>query len=302
MRSRPGLFILLAVLLCASQLSTGCTGGNTPTFVETGTPESRIVVKTDPWDNCDSSGPVPRKFETKDTRSQETAWWAEGKAGVGGKVPLGFLIPSLDIETSITSHYGSKETRTWENIYTDEFTVPGYTNTILVVFYQEITRKGIIQYYNKEIEFEYPAEVTILDHRKVDVDCNRPPAFQIMCLNPLDGSSPTLQPSFAELAGTWRLASPSTGEIAELEIGIQNANVTLHVQTDGSSGLADWGVQYQCVWGDPMEVKFDHLLFKNTTLTIHQATGGELRATVVDQYTNQSIFIPPQTTEYIFTR
>jgi len=299
--TRTSLLILLAVLLCASQLVTGCTG-NTPTFVESGTPESRIVVKTDAWDNCQSAAPVPQKFETKNTRSQETTWWAEGKTGVGGKIPLGFLIPSLDIEASITTHYGSKETRTWESTYTYSYDVPGYTNTILVVYYQEITRKGIIRVYNKEIEYEYPAELTILDHRKVDLDCNRPPEFQIMCANLLGGPPPTPPPSFDELAGTWRLSSPSNGEIVKLDIDIQNANVTIHVQTDGSSGLADWGVQYQCVWSEPMEVTFDHLIFKTTTLTIHRATNGELQATAVDRYTNQSIFIPPQTAEYIFTR
>src|SRR5574342_673035 len=145
MKSATGirLFIVIAVMFYLSQLTAGCAG-ETPTFVESGPPESRIVVKTDSWDNCDSAAGVTRFFETKNTRSQETAWWVEGKAGVGGKIPLGFLVPSLDVEASVTSHYGSKETRTWESTYSYTYQVPGYKNTILAVYYQEITRKGII--------------------------------------------------------------------------------------------------------------------------------------------------------------
>jgi hypothetical protein len=291
----------ITVILILSLFASGC-GSSQPTFVETAPPESRIVVKTDPWDNCDTAGDVTRTFTTKNTRSQETAWWVEGKAGVGGKIPLGFLIPSLDIEASISNHYGRKETRTWESTVTDTYTVPGSKYSVMVVYYQEITRKGLIRVYDKEIEYEYPAELSVLAHRKVDMLCNPLPIAFMMCIRPLDGSQPQLSQNFSDLAGTWVLSSPSRAELVKLEIGIDGPNVLIHAYTNGDSGVADWGVQYQCVHSDPMVVKFDQLLFKSTTLTLHNATNGTMRATAVDMYLKAPIAIPPQTTEYIFKK
>jgi hypothetical protein len=298
---RTKLCITLAVMLCLSELITSCTGSE-PVFVESGPPQSRIVVKTDAWDNCDTAQGVTQFFETKDTRSQETAWWVEGKAGVGGKIPFGFLVPSLDIEAAITSHYGSKETRTWQSTYSYTYDVPAYRNTVLAVFYQEITRKGIIRVQGKEIEYEYPAELTVLDHRLVDLDCEPRLNLYMICLPTAGEPPPALSPGFEHLAGTWRLSGPSNAEIVKLDIEIQDFYVILHAQTDGSSGVADWGIRYQCIWADPMELKFDQLIFKTTTLTLQEVTGNQLRATVVDQYHARSVTIPPQVTEYIFMR
>jgi hypothetical protein len=291
----------IMVILILALFVSGC-GSSQPTFVETAPPESRIVVKTDPWDNCDTAGDVTRTFETKNTRSQETAWWVEGKAGVGGKIPIGFLIPSLDIEASISNHYGRKETRTWESTVTDTYKVPGSKYAVMVVYYQEITRKGLIRVYDKEIEYEYPAELSVLAHRMVDMSCNPPPAIQIMCAHILGAPQPQLSPAFSDLAGTWVLSSPSRAELVKLDIEIQDVNVLIHAYTDGSSGVADWGVQYQCLWSDPMIVKFNHLLFKTTTLTLNSATNGTMRASAVDSYIKSPVTIPPQTTEYIFKK
>ncbi len=291
--------LLIAAILILSQLIISC-GGNEPTFMETAPPESRIVVKTDHWDNCQSASPVNRTFETKNTRTQETAWWVEGKAGIGGSIPLGFLMPSLDIETSITNHYGSKETRTWQSTYTDIFDVPGNTHTVLAVYYQELTQKGVIRFYDKEIEYEYPAELSKLAHRKVDLTCDPLPVVQITCISVLGSTDPA--PGFENIAGSWDISSPSDGEIVRLDIDVQDPNVIIHAYTDGSSGVADWGIQYQCLWSSPMTVKFEHLLFKSTTLTLHGVEGSKLHATAVDYYINTPVTIPPQTREYVFTR
>jgi hypothetical protein len=291
---------LFAVVLFLSQVMTACTG-NEPVFKESGPPETRLVVKTDPWDNCDTAGNVTRVLGTTNKRTQETEWSLEGKAGVGGKIPLGFLIPSLDIEAAITSHYGSKETRTWEYSYSDTFDVPGYTKSVLLVFYQEITQKGTLQIYNKKIGYDYPAELTILGHRKVDVACDPPLIFHVRCGFSSD-SIAALPPSYNGIAGTWRLSSPSNGEIVTIDVEIQDLYVIIHVQTDGSSGVADWGRHYECIWSDPLETTFNHLIFKNTTLTFHPISNGELRLTVVDTYIDPPVAIPPQTTEYLFTR
>ena len=291
----------VTVILFLALFVSGC-GGSQPTFVETGPPESRIVVKTDPWDNCDSADSVTRTFETKNTRSRETSWWMEGKAGVGGEIPLGFLIPKLDIEASITSHYGRKETRTWESTVKDAYEVPGHRFAVMVTYYQETTRKGLIRTHDKEIEYEYPAELVELAHRKVDQECNPIPVAFMMCIQPLDGSQPQLSPNFSDLAGTWVLSNPSGAELVKLEIEIDGPNVLVHAYTNGDSGVADWGTQYQCVHSDPMVVKFEHLLFKSTTLTMRSATNGIMRATAVDRYIKAPVTIPPQTTEYIFKK
>jgi len=291
----------MAVSLVLSLFTSGC-GSSQPTFVESGPPESRIVVKTAHWDNCQSSEEVNIELQTKNTRTQETSWWVEGKAGVGGKIPLGFLVPSLDIEASVTSHYGRRQTGTWESTITDSYKVPGNKFAVMVTYYQETTRTGIIRAYGKEIEYEYPAELVELAHRKVDMECNPTPVAYIMCIQPLDGSQPQLSPGFSDLAGTWVLSSPDYAELVKLEIEIDGSNVLIHAYTDGSSGVADWGTQYQCVHSDPMVVKFSHLLFKTTTLTIYRATNGLMQATVVDSYINSPVPIPPQTTDYVFSK
>ena len=291
---------LIAVVLFLSQVTSGCT--SKPIFLESGTPESKLVIKTDSWNNCDSAGKVNRVMGTTNTRTQETEWSVEGKVGVGGKIPLGFLIPTLDIEAAITSHYGSKETRTWEYSYSDTFEVPGFTKSVLVVFYQEITRKGILKMYDKEIEYTYPAELTILGYRKVDISCDPALKFYMICGFSSDSSVAEPSPSYRDLAGTWILSSPKEAEVVKLEIESLDKYFVIGVQTDGSTGFADWPRHYECLWSDPLETTFDHLVFKTTTLTFHPVTGNELRVTAVDIYINPPIVIPPQTTEYLFIR
>ncbi len=292
---------VVVIVLFLSQVVTGC-GASEPVFVESGPPEARIVVKTDSWDNCDSASGVNQTFETRDSRSQETSWWFEGKAGIGGKIPIGFLESPLDIEASITSHYGGKETRTWESTYSYSYPVPAYTNSILAVFYQEITQKGIIQVGSNEIEYEYPAELTVLDHRKVDLSCEPRYLIYPMCVYTRGSPRPTVSPELENLAGTWRLVSPADGEIVKLDIDIQDNYFVIHTQTDGSSGVADWGTKYECYWSSPVEVTFDQLVFKTTKLTLRMVSGDRLFATAVEQYITNSVTIPPQTTEYIFKR
>jgi hypothetical protein len=278
----------------------GCS--TEPTFVETGRPESKIVVLTDAKDNCSSSEPVKSTFATEDSRTKETSWFVEGKTGIGGKIPVGFLMPSLDIEAAITGHYGSKETRTWVNTFSDEFTIPAQMKSVLAVYFQETTQTGIINFYNKQIEYTYPAQVTRLGWDKVDIACGQPIPGRIMCADMTPDAPVAVPPSVANLAGKWQRSSPDNGEIAGIDVEINRVNISIYVQTDGSSGVADWGAQYQCVWSDPMEVTFKHLIYKTTTLTLHEGQPGELRVTAVDRYTNPPVFIPAQTTEYTFTK
>lgn len=298
MNAQKRLLVLVASLLVITQSLAGCA--STPIFHESNVPISRIIVKTDSKDNCDSPQSVNATLRAVDTRSQETAWSVDGKAGVGGKIPLGFLIPSLDIEASIAEHYGGKETRTWENSYQEDSVVPANTKAVLAVFYQEMTRTGVIEIYGKRIEYEYPAEITRLGWDNAAQPCHLPPLYTYTCYAPDDNY--TLPPRFETLAGTWRLQSPKHGEIVQIEVQIEGGNVSIHVYTDGASGVADWGTQPQCIWSDPMQVVFDHLGFKTTTLTLHSSRGGELSVTAEDYYTDPPVYIPVQTTDYLFVR
>ncbi len=302
MNAKKCPFALVVILLVITQIMAGC-GGSTPIFYDSGVPESRIVVVTDAKDNCAAAQTVSSTFSTVDTRTQETAWSVEGKAGIGGKIPLGAWIPALDIEAAITDHYGSKETRTWQNSYTDAFDVPGNSKSVLAVFYQEMTRTGTIDFYGKHIEYQYPSEVTRLGWRKVDLACNLPPPMFILCADPSNGTAQyNFAPQYESLAGTWRLAQPADGEIVQVEIQVDGAQVSIYVQTDGSSGVADWGYQPQCTWSDLMQVVYQHLLFKTTTITFVRSNGSELYATVEDRYIDPPVYIPVQTTDYLFTR
>lgn len=297
-RLHTGNLFVLTVFL--SQIILGCTGE--PSFVETSAPESRIVVLTDSQDNCDSSQSIDHTFTTEYSRSKKTSWSVEGKTGVGGKIPLGFFVPSLDIEAAVTSRYGSEDTRTWVSTYSHNYTIPGQMKTVMAAYYQETTQKGIINYFNKQIEYEYPAELIWLGARKADIPCNQPGPIIIMCAQPIGGAPSTVPEQVAALEGNWRLRSPSNGELSQINIDIQGFQVLIHVWANGASDVADWGIQPQCTWSDRMEVTFDHLRYKTTTLTLRLASAGRLHVTAVDRYIDPPVFIPAQTTEYIFTQ
>lgn len=184
----------LSLILSVVVVLSGCS--TTPVVYESGSPSSRIVVKYDGYNNCGYDKETTQTLSTRNTRASETSWSFGGKAGVGGRVPLGFLLLSLDIEAAIDSHYNWKETRTWEDSTTEEIPIAAHSHLLRVVYYQEITRRGTIEYYGKRIDYEFPADMTILGSSRVNVPCTPEHRFQVRCPWTSDGSAPSLPPAY----------------------------------------------------------------------------------------------------------
>lgn len=291
-RCLPGV-----ILLCVMLASSGCS---CDTIVEENElPTSRIIVKQDGWNNCDNPESVNRTLSTTIGLTRKTTWWFEGRTGIGGKIPVGFLGQELDVDAALTAHYGKETTETWQETSTDAFPINAYENFFYVTYYQEVIRRGIIQACGKKIEYEFPAELTIVGHKSGVAPCPKGPNLIFYCAILPNQPVPTLTPGYEGIDRTWQLVSPANGEILQMDVQIEWATLLFHVYSDCKSGPCEWGYQTTCVWQDPIMVVFDNLGYKETTLTIQPLRYGELHMQVRDHFINPPTNVSDQVTEYI---
>lgn len=290
-------FLFILIMLIAIVM-TSCT--SSPVFSETGPPSSNIVVKYDGYNNCESDAPVNKTLTTQYKPTRETSWLHNGETGVGGKIPLGFLAPSLDLEAAISAHYGEKDSRTWEDESAEAYQIDGNSQLLNVVYYKEVTQKGMIAISGQEIQYEYPAELAIVDRREIDISCTPKLPFQTICMGNTNNSNSSLSPAYEGIDRTWSLSSPDNGEVLEIDVEMKDPYLVFQVQTDCNSGPCDWGLQWVCLWDLPLEITYDNLVFKETTLTFQPIDNGELKVTAWDHFLNPPLPIQDQRTDYTF--
>ncbi len=298
MKTSIQLAILSLLIILIVVVITSCT--SSPVFIETEPPSSNIVVKYDGYNNCDSDTPVNKTLTTQNKRTRETSWSYEGQAGIGGEIPLGFLRPTLDLEAVISAHYGEKESRTWEDETAADYQIDGNSYLLTVVYYQEATQKGVIAVSGKEIAYEYPSALSIVDRQEINVTCFPKLPFQTICLGNTNNANSTLSPAYEGIERTWHLASPDNGEILAIDVEVKDPYLAFQVQTDCDAGPCDWGLQWVCLWDLPLKVTYDNLIFKETTLTFQPIDNGELKVMAWDHFLDPPMPIEDQLTEYIF--
>lgn len=286
-------YFLLFLMLIIS----GCNC-NTEVW-DDGQPTSRIIIKQDNWNNCGNTESVPRDLSTSSSVTRETTWWLEGKTGLGGKIPLGFLKQELDINATLTGHYEQKTTQTWQETSSIHHVVKAGGNFYFLTFYKEVIRHGILQACGKKLKYDFPAELTVAGSSTGYVDCITGPNIQIYCAIVENAPIPTLTPGYEGIIRTWQRVSPKDGEILQMDVQIKGATLLFHVQTDCASGPCDWGDATGCVWASPIQATFNHLFYKTTTLTIQPLSGDELHMEVRDHFINPPINVSDQVTEYI---
>jgi hypothetical protein len=290
--------ILFLVSLLNVVVISSCT--NRPVFSETEPPHSNIVVKYDGYNNCDSDAPVNKTLTTQYKRPRETAWSHAEETGVGGTIPLGFFLPSLDLEAAIASYYGEKESRTWEDETAEAYQIESNSQLLTVVYYQEVVQTGTIEVSGQEIAYEYPAELTIVDRREIEVTCFPKLPFQTICMGNTNGPHASLSPAYEGIDHTWMLATPDNGDILEIDVEMKDPYLAFRVKTACTEGPCDWGLQWVCLWDLLLEIRYDNLGFKETTLTFLPIDNGELKVTAQDHYINPPLPIEDQYTDYTF--
>jgi hypothetical protein len=288
---------VLYILLFAMLMLSGCSCKTD--IWDDGQPTSRIIIKQDNWNNCENTEPLPRNLTTSSSVTRETTWWLEGKTGLGGKIPVGFLKQELDINATLTGHYEQKTTQTWQETSSIQQNITAGGNFYFITFYKEVTRHGIVQACGKRIEYDFPAELTVAGTSAGYVDCYPGSNVIIYCLILPDTPIPTLPPGYEGIVRTWRRYSPKDGEILTMDVELEGATLLFHIRTDCASGPCDWGYATGCVWASPIQATFTSLFYKTTTLTIQSVSSDELRMEVRDHFYQPPLGVSDQVTDYI---
>jgi hypothetical protein len=275
----------------------GCNNESGTTIQEDPPKSPKLVVQEQGQRNC-TSNTIEKTFIVKRAISSETSWSVDGRAGIGGKVPLGWFLPELDIEAEMTTKYGQRTTESWEETSSDKYPIKPNTQVSYVVIWQEEHRTGEISFAGKTISYDYPQRLKVISTSWHELPCNPAPVVTATCIELFNGPTPTVDPKIDSFVKKWRRASPDDGDIIGIDVTRTGRDLTFHVFADCQSSSCDWGEATQCYQGSPFTVSYD-LRYKVSTLSA-SVQGARLHVEVLDHYTQAAANVSDRKTVYEF--
>jgi hypothetical protein len=293
--NKQTLILRSILLICLATLLTSCDGD--PEVIEYETREKIVPIPVSE-SNCTDS-PTTKEFRNSHKITKETTWSLEGSTKIGGSIELGWFTPSLDVGATMAGKYGKRTTESWDETEITSYQIDPQKIMMQVVYWRELHKIGVINYEGKSIEYDYPAENSIIHSTRFTMPCNPDPKIYPMCAVIAGNTFPEVDPAVNDMVKSWRVVESSTGygEIKNIEIGLEDQYVSYSIKSDCVSTPCEWPKEWKCHWDEPFRMAFD-LVFKRSVLTFEPQTNGEMVVTAIDYFKDVPGTIPSVRTVY----